>query len=44
MAEEVIRPLAEAGVTWWLETLWSPPNAPADVRERLRPGPPRIEL
>ena len=39
----VVRPWAEAGVTWWLESDW---NVPAErvaeySRERLRAGPPR---
>ncbi len=42
-AMDTVRPLAEAGVTWWLETLWSPPNGPEEVRDRLRHGPPRVE-
>ncbi len=40
-AAAVVRPLAEAGATWWLETMWSAPNQPEDVRARLRQGPPR---
>src|SRR5919202_1834836 len=35
-AGEIVRPLSEAGATWWLETKWLPPNEPADVRARLR--------
>ena len=42
-AMDTVRPLAEAGVTWWLETLWSPPNGPEEVRDRLRHGAPRVE-
>jgi alkanesulfonate monooxygenase SsuD/methylene tetrahydromethanopterin reductase-like flavin-dependent oxidoreductase (luciferase family) len=42
-AGEIVQPLAEAGATWWLETKWLPPNEPADVRVRLRRGPPRVE-
>ncbi|HEV2107689.1 MAG TPA: LLM class flavin-dependent oxidoreductase [Thermomicrobiales bacterium] len=41
-AAEIIRPLAGAGVTWWLETRWSEPNTPEDVRERIRQGPPGV--
>ncbi len=40
-AAEMIRPLARAGVTWWLETRWSEPNTPEDIRKRIRQGPPR---
>jgi alkanesulfonate monooxygenase SsuD/methylene tetrahydromethanopterin reductase-like flavin-dependent oxidoreductase (luciferase family) len=42
-ARETVRAWAEAGVTWWLETMWSGPNDPAAVRARLRQGPPRID-
>ncbi len=38
-----ILPYAEAGVTWWLESMWSAPNGVDDVRARLRQGPPRID-
>ncbi len=40
-AAAVVRPLAEAGAIWWLETMWSAPNEPEDARARLRQGPPR---
>ncbi len=36
-----VRPLAEAGATWWLESQWSTPD-PADVLKRLQQGPPRL--
>lgn len=39
-AAAIVRPLAEAGATWWLETMWSAPNEPEDVRARLQQGPP----
>lgn len=41
-AAEKIAPLAEAGITWWLEALWSPPNQPEDIAKHIRQGPPRI--
>lgn len=41
-ARETLLPLAEAGVTWWLETMWSQDD-PKEVRARLEQGPPRIE-
>ena len=41
-AREALLPLAEAGVTWWLETMWSQ-DEPENVRARLEQGPPRIE-
>ncbi len=36
---------AEAGATWWLETSWAASNDPsrlAEVRKRIRQGPPRL--
>jgi hypothetical protein len=39
----MVRPLAEAGATWWIESPWSPPNEPEDLRRRIEQGPPRIE-
>jgi hypothetical protein len=41
--EAEVQPLAEAGATWWIESMWSAPNGPEDVRARLRLGPPRWE-
>lgn len=35
-----VQPYAEAGVTWWMEALWSKPNDPDTVRRRIRQGPP----
>lgn len=40
-----IRPLAEAGVTWWLENVWGTPETKGGVegmRERVKQGPPRV--
>ncbi len=42
-ATSMVRPFAEAGATWWMETMWSAPNGPDDVRARIRQGPPRID-
>ncbi len=41
-AATIVRPLAEAGITWWIESPWSPPNEPADLRARIRQGPPSV--
>jgi hypothetical protein len=41
-ATEIVRPYAEAGATWWIEAMWTAPNAPTDVRKRIQQGPPRI--
>jgi alkanesulfonate monooxygenase SsuD/methylene tetrahydromethanopterin reductase-like flavin-dependent oxidoreductase (luciferase family) len=40
-AEAIVQPFAQAGATWWLETMWEPPNGADDVRTRIRQGPPR---
>ncbi len=42
-AASVVRPFAEAGITWWMEAPWSPPNEPDDLRARIRQGPPSID-
>jgi len=41
----VVRPWAEAGATWWLDTDWSVPAGRIEryARERLTAGPPAIE-
>ena len=42
-AAAVVQPLAESGVTWWLEKMWSPPNEPEDMRApAARSAPPRL--
>jgi alkanesulfonate monooxygenase SsuD/methylene tetrahydromethanopterin reductase-like flavin-dependent oxidoreductase (luciferase family) len=42
-AVSTVRPFAEAGITWWIEAMWSPPNEPEDLRRRLLQGPPRVD-
>ena len=42
-AAQVVRPFAEAGITWWMESMWSPPNEPEDLRARIRQGPPPFD-
>jgi alkanesulfonate monooxygenase SsuD/methylene tetrahydromethanopterin reductase-like flavin-dependent oxidoreductase (luciferase family) len=42
-AAQIVRPFAEAGVTWWMESMWSPPNEADDLLARIRQGPPAIE-
>lgn len=39
-AAEIVKPYAEAGATWWMESPWTPPNDPDTLRERIRRGPP----
>ncbi len=41
-ATDKILPYAEAGATWWLESMWLAPNGPEDVLKRIRQGPPLI--
>ena len=41
-AAETVRPYAEAGATWWIESMWTPPNEPDDLRRRVEAGPPRV--
>jgi alkanesulfonate monooxygenase SsuD/methylene tetrahydromethanopterin reductase-like flavin-dependent oxidoreductase (luciferase family) len=43
-AASIVRPFAEAGATWWIESPWTPPNEPNDLRHRIEAGPPRVEL
>lgn len=40
-AASIVRPYAEAGATWWIESPWTPPNEPEDLRIRINQGPPR---
>ena len=42
-ATSIVRPYAEAGATWWIEAPWTPPNAPEDLRRRIKQGPPRLD-
>lgn len=42
-AADIVRPLAEAGVTWWMESVWHTPETLGGVegmRGRIRQGPP----
>jgi hypothetical protein len=42
-----VRPWADAGCTWWLETRWTLQGSPAEqlalVRARVEAGPPRVD-
>jgi alkanesulfonate monooxygenase SsuD/methylene tetrahydromethanopterin reductase-like flavin-dependent oxidoreductase (luciferase family) len=40
-AASIVRPFSEAGATWWIESPWTPPNEPDDLRVRIRQGPPQ---
>ncbi|HKD77115.1 MAG TPA: LLM class flavin-dependent oxidoreductase [Ktedonobacterales bacterium] len=37
----IIQPYIDAGITWWLESMWTEPNSVDDVRARIRQGPPK---
>jgi len=39
-AAEKVRPFAEAGATWWIESVWS---GEEKLRARIKEGPPRID-
>ncbi len=43
-AAAIVRPYAEAGATWWLESMWEWEGVTRnyDMRTRIRSGPPRI--
>jgi alkanesulfonate monooxygenase SsuD/methylene tetrahydromethanopterin reductase-like flavin-dependent oxidoreductase (luciferase family) len=40
-AAEILVPLAEAGVTWWIESMWTAPGGMKAVLKRIRQGPPQ---
>ena len=44
-ASDIVRPWAEAGATWWMETRWGTWSSSREqqVRTRIRQGPPRIQ-
>jgi alkanesulfonate monooxygenase SsuD/methylene tetrahydromethanopterin reductase-like flavin-dependent oxidoreductase (luciferase family) len=42
-AASIVRPFAEAGATWWIESPWTPPNEPDDLRVRIKQGPPSVD-
>jgi alkanesulfonate monooxygenase SsuD/methylene tetrahydromethanopterin reductase-like flavin-dependent oxidoreductase (luciferase family) len=42
-AASIVRPFAEAGATWWIESPWTPPNEPDDLRRRIEQGPPPLD-
>jgi hypothetical protein len=45
-AAATVRPLAEAGVTWWLEAVWASPETQGGLegmRTRIKQGPPRFD-
>lgn len=42
-ARAIVQPFAEAGATWWLESMWWDNVTVEIIRQRIRQGPPRIE-
>jgi len=45
-ALEMVRPMAEAGATWWLESVWAMPGDPDGEKKllnRLKNGPPKLD-
>lgn len=42
-ARSLVRPWAEAGATWWMESRWGNPTRLDESRARIRQGPPRID-
>jgi hypothetical protein len=45
-AAAIILPYVQAGLTWWLETVWATPETQGGLegmRTRIKQGPPRIE-
>jgi hypothetical protein len=42
-ARAIVQPLAEAGATWWLETMWWDNITVEIVSKRIQQGPPRLD-
>jgi alkanesulfonate monooxygenase SsuD/methylene tetrahydromethanopterin reductase-like flavin-dependent oxidoreductase (luciferase family) len=42
VAIERARAFAEAGATWWIESMWDHPGGLEAIRERIAAGPPRL--
>lgn len=41
-AREKVAPFAEAGATWWIESMWDVPGGMKAVMKRIKSGPPQI--
>jgi hypothetical protein len=41
-AAEILVPMSDAGVTWWIESMWDSPGGMEAVLKRIRQGPPAI--
>jgi hypothetical protein len=45
-AANLVQPLAQAGVTWWIESVWATPETEGGVegmKKRIQQGPPRLD-
>lgn len=42
-ARDIVAPYAEAGITWWTESMWSSGADLGKVHARIKQGPPRID-
>jgi alkanesulfonate monooxygenase SsuD/methylene tetrahydromethanopterin reductase-like flavin-dependent oxidoreductase (luciferase family) len=42
-AAAIVRPFAEAGATWWIESTWTMPGEVDVQLTRIRQGPPRLQ-
>jgi alkanesulfonate monooxygenase SsuD/methylene tetrahydromethanopterin reductase-like flavin-dependent oxidoreductase (luciferase family) len=42
-AAAAVRPYAEAGATWWIESPWTLPGGTEGLRRRIEQGPPRVD-
>ena len=42
-ARAIVQPFAEAGATWWMEAQWDTTVTVAQLRTRIRQGPPRLD-
>ncbi|HEX6290969.1 MAG TPA: LLM class flavin-dependent oxidoreductase [Herpetosiphonaceae bacterium] len=40
-AQEIVGPFIEAGITWWLESMWTSTGGAKAMRARIAQGPPR---
>jgi len=42
LASSIVRPFAEAGATWWIESIWASPDL-NQLLNRVKQGPPSLE-
>jgi alkanesulfonate monooxygenase SsuD/methylene tetrahydromethanopterin reductase-like flavin-dependent oxidoreductase (luciferase family) len=41
LGAQAVQPYVSAGITWWLEGIWTERGSVAEMTERIRQGPPR---